>query len=218
MKADLEKMMRAEEENVKGIHIFSNRNRREIFTQLTKFPCRTSSSLSKILDIDVRDVEWHLKKLESLGFVFSWKKNKKYYGVKDLVMEDDMLFFSLLGRNGMKDIVRNLMGGCKEIGSFEIKKSTLYRYLNELKSLDIVNIIGTRRKMVCATNKLNKMIEKYDEIGREYKKTILKKLEMRGYEIEVIGTVDYELKIRIRGVEDFSMGIFISPLRTVLEV
>ncbi len=218
MKEELEKIIKREEDNVRGIHIFSNKNRREIFRELTKFPCRTSSSLSKILGIDVRSVEWHLKKLESLEYVISLKKNKKYYCIKDLVREEDLPFFTLLGKAGIRNIIKNVINGCKEINSFEIKRATLYRYLSELKTLKIISVIGTKRKMLCPTNKLEGIMEKYDEIGREYKRIILKKLDMKGYEIEVIGTVNYELKIRISGVEDFNMGIFISPLRTILEV
>ena len=215
---DLEKIIKKEEEVVRGIHIFSNERRRRIFMELTKFPCRTSSSLSRILNMDVRDVEWHLKKLVERDFVFTWKDRKKYYCVKNLVRKEDLAIFSLFNVPGILTLMRKISGECREISYFSIKKSTLYRYLKELKSLHLVGTVGIEKKLICATPKFRKMIEKYDEIGREYKSIILKKLEMPGYEVKNLGTINYELKVSIGGFENFSMSVFISPLRTILEV
>ena len=219
MKGELEELIRVEKENVKGIHIFSNINRREIFRELTRFPCRTSSSISRTLGMDVRDAEWHLKKLEANGYLYSWNENgRHYYCVKDLIREEDASFFSSLSKSGMRKIVRYIVYECKELVGFKVKKSTLYRHLNELGNMGMITVIGTRKKMVCPTEKLRNIVDKYDEMGRIFKKVILKKLDVAGYDIEVVGTVNYELKIRVRGIEDFNMGIFISPVRTILEV
>jgi hypothetical protein len=71
---------------------------------------------------------------------------------------------------------------------------------------------------VCGTENLRKLVEKYDLIGKKYKKSFLKHIETRGFSVRVLGTVNYELKIHITGMETFTMGIFISPLRTAMEV
>ena len=104
------------------------------------------------------------------------------------------------------------------MAEMKMGKSTLYRLLGILKSLELVDIEGQRKKLICATEKLMNMMEKYDKIGRDFKKVFLKKIESRGFEIKVVGTVNYELKIRVEGMDNFNMSIFISPVRTALEV
>ncbi len=212
-----ERIEKAEEEK-KGFHIFSCERRRKIFEELTKLPCRTSSSLSRITGIEVRSVIWHLEKLRRGGFVDVVKEGKKYYIVPGLIYLEDVPFFSLLSLKNVKKLLKIIWGGCVPISEINMRKSTLYRIVNHLKSMDMVELGGERRKLLCPTEKLGEMAEKYDKIGRDFKRDFLKKIESRGFEIKVIGTVNYKLKLRVTGMDNFNMSIYISPVRTALEV
>ncbi len=214
----LQEKIKGVKKEAKGFHIFSNERRREIFRELTRLPCRTSSSISKATGIEVRSVVWHMEKLHHEGFVDVVEKGKKYYIVPGLIYLEDLPFFSLLSLNNAKKLLKTIWDGCVPISEINIGKSTLYRLINCFKSLNIVDVEGQRRKLLCPTEKLSEIVEKYDEIGRDFKRDFLKKIETRGFEIEVLGTVNYELKIRIAGIDNFSMSIFISPVRTALEV
>ena len=212
-----EKIKEAREEE-KGFHLFSSKRRRDVFKELTRLPCRTASSLSKVTGIEVRSVIWHLGKLHRAGFVDLVESNKKYYIVPGLIYLEDIPFFSLLSLNNAKKLLKIIWGGCVPISNIRMGTSTIYRLVNRLKSMGLVELEGERRKLLCPTEKLGEMAEKYDKIGRDFKREFLKKIESKGFEIEVIGTVNYELKIRVTGMDNFNMSIFISPVRTALEV
>ncbi len=215
---ELKRRIKSVTEEEKGFHIFSNERRRAIFRELSRLPCRTSSSIAKATGIEVRSVIWHLEKLRREGFVDSVNLGKKYYIIPGLIFLEDMPFFSLLGRREVRKLLKMIWGGCVPISQIRISKSTLYRITNELENFGVVEKSGDKCKYICPTEKLQELVDKYDKVGRDFKKEFLKRIEVRGFEVEVIGTVGYELKIRVRGMENFTMGVFISPLRTALEV
>ena len=214
----LQEIIKAAKKEERGFHIFSNERRRVIFRELTRLPCRTSSSLSKSTGIEIRSVIWHLEKLHREEFVDIAKRGKKYYIVPNLIYLDDIPFFSLLSIKNAKKLLKTIWSGCVPISEINMGKSTLYRLVDNLKSLQMVGIEGQKRKLLCPTEKLIFMAEKYDKIGHDFKRDFLKKIESRGFEIEVLGTVNYELKIRVTGLDSFNMSVFISPVRTALEV
>ncbi len=216
----LEDILRIEPEELKGYHIFSNPLRRAIFRELTRKPCVTSSFLGKKLGTSASAVEWHLKKLMSEDYIGFAGVNKKLYYPKELILEEDTGIFSVLNASIGSQIVRNLLGGCKSIEYFQgiFNSSTLYRNLRRLQALELIEKIRGRKVLYCLTERIPRKLGEYDKIGIDFKKRMLERISLRGYEVEIIGTYGYEVKLRIRGQENFSMGFFISPMRTTLEV
>ncbi len=215
---DLEKRIKSASEKEEGFHIFSSVMRRAIFRELTRFLCRTASSIATATGIEVRSVIWHLEKLRRAGYVDSADRGKKYYIVPGLIHLEDVPLFSILGRKNARKLLKIVWNGCVPISQIKISKSTLYRIVRMLENLEIIERGGERRKYLCATEKLMELVDKYDKIGKDFKRDFVKRIEMKGFEVKVIGTVGYEVKIRVSGMENFTMGVFISPLRTTLEV
>ena len=217
----IEKIVKGEEEEeLEGYHIFSNGNRREVYRELTRRPCVTSSQISQSAGINVRNVIWHLGKLKREGFVGELRGRRHLYYPLHLVMESDLSLFSILNSKQGRKIVRSLYFGCKSIQELEenISHTTLYRILKKLKDMEMINIHRGRRSLVCLEEEFFRKVEDYDKLGLEFKKKFMEKIETRGYTVELIGTYDYEVKLRISGREKFTMGIFISPIRTSLGV
>ncbi len=216
---DLERRIKGTtEEETRGLHIFSPRTRRDVYRELSRLPCRTSSSISRSLGIDARVVEWHLKKLHGEGFVETWIRGRRYYYIPSLVDLGDLEFFALLNRKSVRVIVRYLLEGCREIRDIPVPRSTLYRDLRLLENMDMVLANRGTRSYVCPGDKLKRMKEKYNERGANFKRELVKMLEYPGFSVVVLGEVNHELKLEINGLENFTMGVFISPLETSLEV
>ena len=216
----LEDILRTEPEELEGYHIFYNPLRRAIFRELTRKPCVTSSFLGKKLGANVPAIEWHLKKLMSEDYIGSVITNKKLYYPQEMILPGDVETFSILNGSTGSQIMRNLLGGCKSIGYLQgmFSLSTLYRNLKALQTLGLVKKIRGRKALYCLTDIIPRKLEEYDKIGMDFKKRMLERISLRGYEVEIIGTYGYEVKLRIRGLENFTMGFFISPMRTTLEV
>ncbi len=217
--SDLKKLIREEEEE-RGLHIFSNRHRREIFRELTRAPCQTSSSLSRTLSYDVQTVEWHLKKLKNEGFVDYKIQGKKLFYPMDLVMEQDIPLFHLLNTKSGWLITRALFEKCREMPYLyrHVSRASAYRVVEKLRNMNLLREMKGARKLVCLTDEFYEKVEMYGAYGSEFKKNFLKRVEFRGYTAEVVGTYDYEVIIRISGTENFTLGIFISPMKTILGV
>jgi DNA-binding MarR family transcriptional regulator len=209
-----------EEEGERGLHFFSNRNRRNVFREITRAPCQTSSSVARKLGVDVQIVEWHLKRLVREGFVVERNLKKKVYYPKDLIREDDVPLFYLLNTKGGWTVVHSLFRKCRDLSFLQrhLSRATVYRVLRELRKLDLVEEMRGTRKLVCLKEDFYKMMEDYDKIGLDFRRKFIKSIEFRGYSIEIIGTYNYETKIRVRGVENFTLGIYISPLKSILGV
>ncbi len=216
---ELEKRIKgAIEDQSYGYHIFANENRRLVFRELTKRPCRTASSLSSALGMDTKVILWHLSKLREATLITTWKSGRTYYWPVELVRTKDLELFKILNSTDARKILLHAHKGCIEIKNIPVKSSTLYRYLKIYADMGLIDISGYGKKYMCGTELLKKMVEKYDLIGKKYKKTFIKKIETRGFSIRIMGTVNYEVKIEVSGMENFTMGIFISPLRTAMEV
>ncbi len=216
---DLErKIKESKGEEIYGLHIFSNKNRRMVFRELTKLPCRTSSSIAKLLNLDPKVAEWHLKKLEDGEYVKTWREGRRYYYVPGLVDVMDLPFFKALNSKDARKIILYVLNGCRKASDIPVSSSTFYRYINLFERWDLVQIGGFKCSYICPTKKMKSMIERYEEQGMNYKREIVKKLENEGFHVKVLGIVKYELKLEIGGMENFNMGIFISPLHTSLEV
>ncbi|NPA75134.1 MAG: helix-turn-helix transcriptional regulator [Euryarchaeota archaeon] len=213
-----EKIKKASETGGEGYHIFSNENRRNIFRELTRRACRTTSSLAASTGIDSKVVVWHLNKLKKHGFVHEWKKGRLYYYPVELIKPDDLELFRILNSKDARIIMLHASKGCIEIANIPCSKSTLYRYLKIFSDMELIEISGLRKKYLCGTEKLANLLEQYDVRGMNYKKRFLKYVEKRGFNVRIVGTINYELKIEFSGLENFTMGIYISPLRTAMEV
>ncbi len=211
---------RIEDRDEKGYHIFSNPSRREIFQELTRAPAQTSSSVAKKLGVDVQNVEWHLGKLSREGFVGSVEINKKLYYPIGLMRVEDAPLFQLLNTKGGWIVVNSLIGRCRDMKFLHrhISQSTAYRVVNALKSMGVVEVHKGSKRLICLNDRFKDLREEYEKMGFEFKRDFLKRIEIRGYSVEVIGTYGYETKIRVSGMENFTLGIYISPLRTILEV
>ncbi len=209
-----------EDEGEKGLHLFSNRNRRYVFRELTRAPCQTSSSIARRLGVDIQIVEWHLKRLSREGYVGDRRIKKKIYYPEDLIKEEDLPLFSLLNNKGANLIVRSLYRKCREISFLErhLSRATVYRVIKELKNMGFVEDMKGTHRLICLNDEFYEKVGEYDRIGLEFKKKFIKKIEFRGYVVEIIGTYNYETKIRVRGVEKFTLGIYISPLKSILGV
>ncbi len=217
----LQEILKPHEEGYEvGVHPLSNRTRRAVLRELTRKPCQTATAVATKLGANVQNVQWHLKKLEEYDFVKSFKKSRIRYYPAELISAEDLDMFSLIaGKNGWL-VVKSLLSRCREINflSRHMGKSTAYRILAELKKNGYVEEIRSSRAIYCLSDKFHSKLEYYDKRGLEFRKIFLKKIELRGYRVEIVGTVNYETKIRIEGYEKFTVGIFISPLRTALEV
>lgn len=208
-----------EEEEERGFHIFANKHRRDIFRELTRAPCQTSSSLARALGYDVQDVEWHLKKLMENGFVEKRELKKKLFYPSELVMEEDIPLFALLNTKSGWLIVNSLKERCRDMPFLyrHVSRSTAYRVISNLRTLGFLDEMKGTKRLICLNDNFYEKIEKYDVMGIEFKKRFIERIEKRGYSVEVIGTYKYELTIRILGMENFTLGIYISPMRTILE-
>jgi len=209
-----------EEEGERGLHFFSNRNRRNVFREITRAPCQTSSAIARRLSVDVQIVEWHLKRLIREGFVKDANMRKKVYYPRDLVREEDVPLFYLLNSKSGKIIVNSLFRRCRDLSFLQrhLSRGTVYRVLRELKRLNLIEEMRGTKKLVCLKDDFYRKMEDYDKIGLEFRKKFIKSIEFRGYTIEIIGTYNYETKIRVKGVENFTLGIYISPIKTILGV
>ncbi len=216
---DLEKKIKkSATEEVRGLHIFSNEKRRAVYRELTRRPCRTESSIARAARVDVKVASWHLWKLMHEGYVAYQTLERRCYYVPELVDTVDLNFFHLLNSPVARRLVRYALDGCKEIKKIRTPKSTLYRYLSLLEEQGYIYRKKYRGAYMCANNSLLRLAEKYEERGMNFKREILKKLEYPGFHVRVLGEVNHELKIEISGLETFTMGVFISPLITSLEV
>ncbi len=215
----LQKLIK-EEEIERGYHIFSNRHRREIFRELTRAPCQTSSSLMRKLGYDVQNVEWHLKRLMREGFVDLKIYKKKLFCPSELIFEEDIPLFHLLNTRSGWIIVRSLVDRCRDMPylSKHASRATAYRVVDTLKSLNLVDVSKGTRKMICLNEGFYEKMDMYSVQGSEFKKNFIKRIEKRGYSAEIVGSYDYEIIIRLSGMENFTLGIFISPLKTILGV
>ncbi len=216
---ELEKRIKSvQSESTQGLHLFSSENRRAVFRELSRLPCQTSSSIGAHLNIEPRVAEWHLKKLHDVGLVEVWNEKKRFYFIPELVDFSDLPLFSLLNRKAVKYIIRYAVSGCSPVSDLKVPSSSFYKYAHELEQLDMIYISGTQRKYLCGTERLRKLVEKYEEKGINFKKYILKVIEIPGFNVRVAGIINNELKIEVRGLENFSMGVYISPLQTAMEV
>ncbi len=216
---DLErKIKESKGEEIYGLHIFSNKNRREVFRELTRLPCRTSSSIGKSLGMDARVVEWHLKKMKNVGFVDEWKDKRRYYYVLGLVDPIDLPFFKALNSKDARIIIMYAINGCRKISDIPVARSSFYRHVKLFQECGIIEVGGASGSYICPTEKLKKMVERYETLGMNYKREIVKKLEVEGFHVNVLGVVKNELKLEITGMENFNMGVFISPIYTAMEV
>ncbi len=208
-----------EEEEEKGFHIFANKHRRDAFRELTRAPCQTSSALAKALGYDVQDVEWHLKKLMKEGFVEKREYKKKLFYPSELIMKEDIPLFALLNTKSGWLIVNSLREKCRDMPFLyrHVSRATAYRIVKELRILGFLEEMKGTKRLICLNDNFYDKIEKYDALGIDFKKRFIEKIEKRGYSVEVIGTYNYEVTIRIVGIENFTLGIYISPLRTILE-
>ncbi len=213
-----EKIKKSASEDTRGLHLFSSRTRRDVYRELSRLPCRTSSSIGTSLGVDSRVVEWHLKKIRKGGFVEMWRSGKTYFYIPQLLDVSDLEFFSLLNNRGIRTIVRYVLEGCRQIKEIPLARSTLYRHLGTLEDADIITINRGSRGYVCATPQLLRLREKYAAKGPNFKREFVKMLEIPGFTVTVIGEVAHELKLEVKGLENFTMGVFISPLETALEV
>ncbi len=208
-----------EEEKERGFHIFANKHRRDVFRELTRAPCQTSSAIAKTLNYDVQDVEWHLRKLIENGFVEKREHKKRLFYPSGLVMDEDVPLFALINKKSGWLIVNSLKERCRDMPFLyrHVSRSTAYRVVDELRTLGLIEEMKGSKRLICLNENFYDKIEKYDAIGIEFKKKFINRVERRGYRVEVIGTYKYELTIRIFGIENFTLGIYISPLRTILE-
>ncbi len=216
--SELSKLMK-EEEKERGFHIFANRHRREIFKELTRAPCQTSSFLARTLGYDVQTVEWHLKKLMDFDLVSFKKMQKKLFYPVDLVREVDIPLFSLLNSKSGWIVVKSLMERCRDVPFLyrHVSRSTAYRIIKNLKNLGFIREMKGTKRLICLNDEFYNKIEEYDVLGMDFKQKFFEKIEMRGYNVEIIGSYDYQLILRVRGIENFNLGIYISPIRTILE-
>ena len=201
-----------------GYHVFSNENRRMIFREITHRQCQTSSSIASLLGLDVKVVNWHLKKLVEERYVDIWVNGRNYYYVPGLMRIDDLPVFRMFNSREARKIALYAVRGCRDIKKIPVAKTTLYRYLTQFAKMGLLYLKGYERKYVCGTDEFKTMIEIYDKIGVDYKHEFLKCVESKGFSAKIVGTVNYELKVEINGLENFTMGIFISPMRTAMEV
>ncbi len=201
-----------------GYHIFSNERRREIFRELTRRPCRTVSSLASTLSTDTKVVSWHITKMMEKKLVSRWKAGRTYYYPAELVRPGELELFRILNSKEARKIINHAYHGCTSLEKLPVQRTTMYRYLKIYEEMELIELSGARKKYMCGTEKLKSMVEEYDLIGKNYKKKFLELVEKRGFHVRVIGTVNYELKIEFTGLENFTMGIYISPLRTAMEV
>ncbi len=216
---ELEKWIKvSKSEDVRGIHIFSNPIRRSIYRELTRLPCRTASSIAIKLGVDYRVVLWHLLKLENSGFVSRWVEHKTYFFVPYLVDLHDLEFFSLLNSKAVKMIIRYIYGGCRMVNEIPVPKSTLYRYVAKLKQMEYVYSPKDSRGYICPSKSLIELIERSKDKGTNFKREFPKLLEYPGFHVRVLGEIDNELKLEVYGIESFTMGVFISPFITSMEV
>ncbi len=209
-----------EEEETRGYHIFSNRNRRELYRELTRAPCQNSSMLSSSTGVKPANVVWHMRKLEKEGYVNVHRLGGEVFYPAGLVAVEDVPLFYLINRKSAAQVIKALLYRCRGTDELleNISRATFYRVLRELKNLDIVETGRGTKSWVCLKDSFLQKIEEYDKRGLSFKREFIKRMEKGGYEVEVIGTYGYEVKLRILGREKFTMGIYISPLRTSLEV
>ncbi len=209
-----------EGEEERGLHLFSNKNRRYVFRELTKAPCQTSSSIARKLNMDVQIAEWHLKRLGREGYVGEVEIRKKVYYPIELVKEEDLPLFTLLNNRNANLIVKSLFRRCRDIQFLQrhVSRATVYRVLRKLKDMDLIEDMKGTRRLVCLNDNFYRKMEEYDKMGLEFRRKFIKKIEFRGYSVEIIGTYNYETKIRVKGVENFTVGIYISPLKSILGV
>jgi DNA-binding transcriptional ArsR family regulator len=214
----LSKLIKEEEEE-RGFHIFANKHRREIFKELTRAPCQTSSSIARALGYDVQTVEWHLKKLIAEGFVDLKEYKKKLFCPVNLILEEDVPLFSLLNTQSGWLIVNSLLNKCRDVPFLckHTSRATTYRIIKELRDLGFLEEIKGTKRLVCLNDRFYNKIEEYSSIGLEFKKKFIEKIDKKGYSVEIIGSYNYEVTIRITGIENFTLGIYISPIKSILE-
>ncbi len=209
-----------EEEELRGYHLFSSRSRREIFREITRRPCINAPQISKATGMNASNVIWHIRKLMKEDYVGSYEYRSIVFYPRGLVKEEDLPLFSFLNTRSGNVIVRALFFDCKGTDELlqKFSRATLYRNLKVMQELRILEQEKGKKRLLCLTESFYKKLEEYDKIGIEFKRQFLEKLAIRGYDVDVIGIQDYEMKVRVTGKEKFTLGIYISPLRTSLGV
>jgi predicted transcriptional regulator len=208
------------EKEIRGLHVLSNPIRRNIFRELSKTPCRTASSVAKEMGMEPKRIEWHMEKLYRSGYLGKSIRGKRVYYPSGLVREEDVELFESLNIKSIKYIIRSLLTNCRDMNSLikNLSHATAYRAVKKLNNLGLVEIYKGRGSVVCVSPKFFQLREDYDEIGMNFKKEIIKRLEKGGYTAEIVGTYGYEVIVRVLGHEDFTLSFFTSPLRTMLGV
>ena len=94
--------------------LFSNKNRRDIYTALTLYPCLSSADVSSITGIKINTVIWHMGKLKNSGYVIERGiGNRCVYLPEGLVKAEDVGFFSLVNHQnggGLLTVILNEPG------------------------------------------------------------------------------------------------------------
>jgi len=216
---DLEaRIKKSKVEQSRGLHIFSNMRRRAIYRTLTKLPCQTESSIAKHNTIDVKVARWHLWKLAQAGYVAVQELDKRYYYVPELVDIGDLRFFSELNSKEARKLILFVRDGCRALKEIKVPKSTLYRYIKIFESMGYIRKVRNQSSYVCPSEPLFELGEKSEEKGMNFKREFMKKIEAPGFHVRVLGELNHELKLEVYGLERFTMGVYISPLETALEV
>ena len=98
-----------------------------------------------------------------------------------------------------------------------MSKATIYRTLARLMDINIIVWKRTTHgKIFIFSKKFHQLRDSYAEISRKFKNWVVEKLNEGNYDITLLGTIDYSIKILIEKKESFVLDIFISPINAML--
>lgn len=169
--------------NKKISKIFSNMNRRSIFSALTLYPCIGAADISHLTDININTVIWHLGKLKAAGYVIERGSGARcVYLPEGLVPAEDVALFALLNRHKGGQILSKVL---ENPGSSQsqladdlgIAHYSVSKAMKALESAGVVSIVSEGNHIrYYPTKTLAEMAENFYPKSKKFGDFLVRKL------------------------------------------
>lgn len=199
--------------------------RQRLFAFLCKYPGSPLKTVSAGSDISQSTAAWHLRQLMEAGYVSQKKiRNRVTYFPTGLVDERDSELLGLLNSETAKELFLTILGQpglsqrelAKTLGTSD---QSVQRLVKRLEDCDLISRT-TDGKFVryFPSDGLKRAKDRNYMREKEFRKDILRRLEIDGLEPEIVHQSETELLVEIQRSRFKSvLELSVDPFRTVLE-
>jgi len=196
--------------------IFSNKNRRDIYTVLTMFPCIGAAAIAHLTEISINTVTWHLGKLRAAGYVIERGAGARcMYLPEGLVPTEDVDLFSLLNRQKGSQIlslvIKNPGSSQGELADgLDIAHQSVSKVMKGLETQGVVSIVSEGNHIrYFPTRFLTDKAENFYQKSKRFSEYLFRKLKEDEKE---------EPKVVKKGVDRIILELGSKSARYTLEV